>query len=103
MEHYDDIVWQDAKGITCGKIKEAFDMAMDALKNPWHRVSEGLPKETCEVLICWETVNHERKWTQKVMFRRNAGNPEDCWFEDEDECRPTPDYWMYIPELPKED
>ena len=51
MEHYDDIVWQDAKGITCGKVKEAFDMATDALKNPWRKASEELPKPLTYVIV----------------------------------------------------
>lgn len=51
MEHYDDIVWQDAKGITCGKLKEAFDMAMNALKIQWHKASEELPEPLTYVIV----------------------------------------------------
>lgn len=71
--------------------------------NPWHKASEELPEETCACFVCWETIKHERKWTQIVMFRRDANNPEVGYFENDVDEVVYPDYWMYIPELPKKD
>lgn len=68
----------------------------------WHKTLKELPKDDSEVLVCWETANHERKYTEIAGFYRHA---DDWWFEDEDGQTITykAKWWMYIPELPKED
>lgn len=85
LEHYDDIVWQDAKGITCGKLKEAFDMALDSLKNPWHKASKELPKVDTEVVCKMKGVPHTEhficKWDGKYWWHWGWLNPDaQGWF-----------------------
>lgn len=97
MEHYDDIVWQDAKGITCGKVKEAFDMAMDALKNPWHKVSEELPKEDGVYLVKYSIGNYPITYPIVILYE--SGEWKNVRLED---GAVAITHWMEIPEI-KED
>lgn len=83
---------------------ERFRKAMDAVvKEPltWHKASEELPKDTCEVLICWRERNYILHYPQVAMFYGDADKPSR--FENENGMPVMPDYWMPIPELPKED
>lgn len=68
----------------------------------WHKTTEELPQETCEVLVCWRTSKGERKWTQLAMFYTHPTGSGSGWFEeDDDEEEIYPDYWMNIPQLEK--
>lgn len=99
--HGGEWIFKEARQVFVGKACEWLEKYMDAVL-VWHKVSEELPKETCECLICWETIKHKRKWTQVAMYCVNCNTGEGR-FEDEDGYLKEPDYWIPIPELPKED
>lgn len=72
----------------------------ESLTTEWHKASEELPKDTCEVLICWRERNYILHYPQVAMFYGDADKPSR--FENENGMPVMPDYWMPIPEI-KED
>lgn len=68
----------------------------------WHKASEELPKETCKVLTCEDNGRNEAIFLRVAMYvieDNGEGHFIECHYCDKIE----PDYWMEIPELPKED
>lgn len=74
---------------------------MDAVLT-WHKASEELPKETCKVLTCEDNGRNEAIYLRVAMYIKED-NGEGHFIEYHYCDKIEPDYWMEIPELPKED
>lgn len=95
--HYDDLVWQQDNHITCGMISEALNLATEAL-NPWHKTSEELPKADI-----WAMKKNARyPIILKYYSTLNRWLYDEYGYTEEG-VREYYDYFMEIPELPKED
>lgn len=80
---------------------------------PWHRVEEP-PKDACDCLLCWTTIHDEETgevtghgfWCEKGWYEDGLLGEAGFYCQSREEINPVrvePDYWMPLPEPPKED
>lgn len=81
--------------------------------NPWHRVEEP-PKHACDCFVCWTTIHDEETgevtghgfWCEKGWYEDGLLGEVGFYCQRREETHPVrvePDYWMPLPEPPKED
>lgn len=76
------------------ELKEAFDMAVESLKEKWTPISEGLPKENETVIASTKYgVYPEAKYTKEYGWEWAYESGTDYWRELEDV-----EAWMPLPE-----
>lgn len=81
--------------------------------SPWHKVEEP-PKHACDCFVCWTTIHDAETgevtghgfWCEKGWYEDGLLGEVGFYCQSRGETHPVrvePDYWMPIPEPPKED